>query len=63
MTDEELRESIKNDIDITDEEIDRHCKFNNISLSEYRNRLDRAIAARKRDNPNYDPKKKPYWNK
>lgn len=33
MTDEELRESIKNDIDITDEEIDRHCKFNNISLS------------------------------
>ena len=62
MTDEEIRAIIKEDFGISDKKIDQFCKLFNLSLSEYLNRLERAVAARKRDNPNYDPKKKPYWN-
>lgn len=53
MTDEEIRESIKRDIGVSDEYIDEFCQHNNFSLSDYRNWLDRALAARRKDNPIY----------
>lgn len=58
MTDEEIRESIKKDLPhITDEYIDEYLKHNNKTLPEYRAWLDRALAARRKDNPDYPGKK------
>ena len=62
MTDEEIRESIKQDIGASDEEIDEFCQFHNWVLSDYRNWLDLALAARRRDNPDY-PNRKYDWSK
>ena len=55
MTDQEIRESIKRDVPggITDEEIDDFLERCNMTIADYRNWLDRALAARRRDNPNY----------
>ena len=47
----ELRESIKRDINVTDEYIDEYCKFNNFTVLQYREWLDRALIARGRKSP------------
>ena len=57
MTDEEIRESIKLDLPhITDSDIDEFLKHNNMTLAEYRTWIDRALASRRKDNPNYPNK-------
>ena len=54
MTDEEIRESIKKDLPhITDEDIDNYMQTTGQNLAQYRAWLDRALAARRKDNPNY----------
>ena len=54
MTDEEIRESIKKDLPhITDEDIDDYMETTGKTLAQYRVWLDRALAARRKDNPNY----------
>lgn len=54
MTDEEIRKSIKKDLPhITDEEIDDYMQTTGQNLAQYRAWLDRALAARRKDNPNY----------
>ena len=47
----ELRESIKRDIGVTDKYIDKYCRFNNFTVYEYRLWLDRALIARGRKTP------------
>ena len=61
MTDEEIRESLKNDLGVDDNFIDNFCEFNGMTLEEYRKWADRALAARRRDNPDY-PKRKYDYN-
>ena len=56
MTEQEARESIKKDIGVTDDYIDNFCKFNNFTIFEYRDWLDRAINARKKETPKDYPK-------
>lgn len=57
MKDEEIRASIKQDLPhITDKDIDDYLEHNNKTLQEYREWLDRALAARRKDNPNYPGK-------
>lgn len=57
MTDEEIRASIKQDLPhITDDFIDEYLEHNNISLSQYREWLNKALKARRKDNPNYPGK-------
>ena len=60
MTDQELRESIKKDLTyITDEEIDSYMATTGQNLAQYRVWLNRALAARRKNNPNYpDPLKR-----
>ena len=54
MTDAEIRAYIKKECPhITDEFIDNFIEFHNITLQEYLERFNRALAARRRDNPNY----------
>ena len=54
MTDLEIREHIKKECPhIDDEFIDNFISFNNMTLQEYLVWFDRALAARRRDNPNY----------
>lgn len=56
MTKNEILESIKRDSGRTEEEIYEFCKRVNITLEQYREQLDRAIAARKRKMPPDYPK-------
>lgn len=56
MTEQEVRESIKKDIDVSDDYIDNYCKYNNLSVLEYREWLDRALKARKEPTPKDYPK-------
>ena len=57
MTEKEIRESIKLEMpNITDEFIDEFLENNNITIQEYKVRFDRALAARRKDNPNYPGK-------
>ena len=54
MTDAEIRAHIKKECPhITDKFIDNFMEHNNMTLQEYLNWFDRALAARRRDNPNY----------
>ena len=54
MTDEEIRKSIKRDLPgLTDEHMDTFMKKSGKTLAEYRDWVDRYIAARKKDNPNW----------
>ncbi|MBQ8689463.1 MAG: hypothetical protein IJ515_03775 [Clostridia bacterium] len=63
MTDEEIRESIKKDLPhITDEDIDNYMETTGQNLTQYRAWLDRALAARRKNNPDY-PKRKYDWKK
>lgn len=59
--DERIMNEIIDLIGITREQVLEHCVFHKITFAEYRSRIDRAIAARRRDNPDYDPKKKSRW--
>ena len=62
MTDEEIRAYIKQECPhISDEHIDRHCELLGITLIEYKEQFERALAARRRDNPDY-PKRKYDYN-
>ena len=57
MTEKEMRESIKRELPhITDEFIDNFLEHNNMTIQEYKALVDRALAERRKDNPNY-PKK------
>ena len=57
MTEKEIRESIKHEMpNITDEFIDEFLEKNNITIQEYKVSFDCALAARRKDNPNYPGK-------
>ena len=54
MTEAEIREYIKKECpQITDEFIDDFCATHDISIQQYKQQFDRALAARRKSNPNY----------
>ena len=46
MTEEEIRQSIKYDVGVSDEFIDKHCKLLGITIEQYRKNVDRSLIAR-----------------
>lgn len=46
MTEEEIRQSIKDDVGVSDEFIDKHCKLLGITIEQYRKNVDRSLIAR-----------------
>ena len=56
MKEKDLLESIIRDSNKDEQRVYEFCKFHNITLEEYRERLDRSIAARRKYTPNFPGK-------